>query len=118
MKHLILKWLINALALILIAYLVPGITVASFYVALVFALVLGLLNLTVRPLLVLLTLPITLLTLGLFTLVINGFIFWLTARVVSGFEVASFWTAVVGALLFSIIHYLGEKIFIRDTKEE
>ena len=84
---LLLVWLINAVALMAVAYLLPGIEVSSFIVALVAALVLGLVNAVIRPLLILLTLPATLLTLGLFIFVINGLLFWFVGSFITGFVV-------------------------------
>jgi len=86
---LILIWLLNAIALLAVAYLVPGIHVAGFAAALVAALVIGLVNMFIRPILVLLTLPITLLTLGLFILVINGALFYFVADWIDGFDVTT-----------------------------
>ena len=102
---LLLVWLINAVALIGVAYLLPGIAVASFTTALIAALVLGLVNAVIRPVLVLLTLPATLLTLGLFIFVINGLLFWLVGSFVSGFMVAGFWPGMFGAIAYSIVSW-------------
>ena len=102
---LLLVWLVNALALMAVAYLLPGIAVASFLTALVAALVLGLVNAVIRPVLILLTLPATLLTLGLFIFVINGLLFWLVGSFISGFTVAGFWPGVFGAIAYSIVSW-------------
>lgn len=103
MVRLLLSWLVNAVALMALPLLVPGVSVESLYTALLVALVLGLVNTLVRPVLVLLTLPVTLVTLGLFLLVINGLMFWFVASFVKGFAVTGFWTAVLGALAYSVI---------------
>lgn len=103
--RLLLTWLINAAALFALPYLMQSIRVSSFVTALVAALVLGLINALIKPILVLLTLPVTLLTLGLFIFVINGLLFWLAGRLVPGFQVAGFWPAVGGALLYSLISW-------------
>ena len=100
---LLLVWLINAAALMAVAYLLPGIAVSSFVVALVAALVLGLVNAVIRPILVLLTLPATLLTLGLFIFVINGLLFWFVGSFVTGFGVAGLWWGVAGAIVYSMV---------------
>lgn len=105
MAWLLLVWLINAVALLAVAYLMPSITVASFTTALVAALVLGLMNTIVRPVLVLLTLPVTLLTLGLFILVINGLLFWMVGSFIEGFVVGGFWAGVLGAIAYSLISW-------------
>jgi len=102
----LLAWLVNTLALIAVAYLMPSITVSSFGAALIAALVLGLVNAVVRPVLVLLTLPVTILTLGLFIFVLNGLLFWMVASWLEGFHVAGFWSGVFGAILFSLVSWL------------
>lgn len=99
---IIVRWLLLAAALLLVAHLYPGVVVNSFSSALLAAFVLGLFNTLVRPLLVLLTLPVTLLTLGLFLFVINALMFWAAASVLSSFYVASFTAALVGSLLYSL----------------
>jgi putative membrane protein len=103
--RLLIAWLINAAALFALPYLMDSVRVDSFTVALVAALILGLVNTLVRPVLVLLTLPVTLVTLGLFIFIINGLMFWMVANWVQGFHVAGFWSAVGGALLYSIISW-------------
>jgi putative membrane protein len=97
--HLLIRWLIYAVAIMLLTYIIPGISVRSFYSALIAALVLGLVNAVIRPLLILLTLPVNILTLGLFTLVINALMLWLVASVVKGFDVKNFAAAFLGALV-------------------
>jgi len=104
--RLLLAWLINAFALVAVAYLMPGISVASFTTALIAALVLGLINAVVRPVLVLLTLPVTIITLGLFIFVLNGLLFWLVGSFIQGFVVAGFWSGVFGAIVFSLISWI------------
>jgi putative membrane protein len=108
-------WLIVAVALWITARLVPGVTVSSMGTLAIGALVLGLVNALVRPVLVVLTLPITILTLGLFYLVVNGLAFGLAAALVPGFGVRSFGSAVVGALVVSVISWLiGAAVSRRD----
>jgi len=99
---LIVRWLLLAAALLLVAYLYPGVQVRSFGAAMIAALVLGLLNTLLRPILVMLTLPVTLLTLGLFLFVINALMFWAAASVLSGFNVAGFGAALIGSLIYSL----------------
>jgi putative membrane protein len=99
---LIVRWLLLAAALLLVAYLYSGVEVRSFGSAMIAAFVLGLLNTLLRPLLVLLTLPVTLITLGLFLFVINALLFWATATVLSGFNVTGFGAALIGSLLYSL----------------
>ena len=113
MIRLALVWLVNALALIAVAYLMPSIQVSSFGAALVAALVLGLINAVVRPVLVLLTLPVTILTLGLFIFVLNGLLFWMVASWLEGFHVAGFWAGVLGAILFSLVSWLLSALVLR-----
>lgn len=96
------RWLLLASALLLVAHLYPGVQVSSFGFALLAAAVLGLLNTLLRPVLVLLTLPVTVVTLGLFLFVINAAMFWVAARVLDGFAVSSFGAAVLGSLIYSV----------------
>lgn len=103
---MLLRWLINALIILSLPYLIPGIHVASFWTALLVALVLGILNALVRPILIILTLPITLVSLGLFIFVLNALLLWLTSTLVKGFEVKSFGAA----LLASIIMWIGSMV--------
>lgn len=103
---LIIRWFVNALALMLVAYLYSGVQVTGIIHALLAALVLGLVNAVIRPILVILTLPVTLLTLGLFIFVINALLFWLVAEIVKGFTVTSFTAALVGSLMYSVITIL------------
>ena len=112
--YLILRWIINALLLMLVPYLVNGVAVANFYTALIAALALALVNAVIRPFLVLLTLPVNLLTLGLFTLIINAVLFWFVGTAVRGFTVTGFWPAFWAALIYSIFsviinHLLSSK---------
>lgn len=100
--RLIVRWLLLAAALLFVAYVYPGVTVASFGAAMVAAFVIGLLNTLVRPILVVLTLPVTLITLGLFLFVINAAMFWAAARVLEGFGVAGFGAALIGSLIYSV----------------
>ncbi len=112
--RLVLVWLLNTLALLAVAYLMPSVQIQSFGTALVAALVLGLANAVVRPILVLLTLPVTVLTLGLFLLVINGAVFLGVARLVSGFEVAGWGAAILAAILFSIVSWFLSALILKD----
>ncbi|HEY6774443.1 MAG TPA: phage holin family protein, partial [Oxalicibacterium sp.] len=104
--RLLLIWFINAVALFALPYLMTSIRVDSVGAALIGALVLGLINALIRPVLVLLTLPATLLTLGLFIFVINGLLFWGVSQLFDGFQVAGFWSGVLGAIVFSLISWL------------
>jgi len=111
--RLLLTWLINAIALFALPYLMQSVQVANIATALIAALVLGLVNTLIRPILVLLTLPVTVLTLGLFILVINGLMFWAVANLIGGFQVAGFWSAVGGALLYSIISWALSALLLK-----
>jgi len=105
------RWLINMVAILLIAYLLPRLVwVDSLGAALIAALLLGMVNAVLRPVLIILTLPLTLLTLGLFLLFINGLMLWLVAALVSGFHVNGFWGAVFGSILISIVSWLLSRI--------
>lgn len=103
---LLLNWLISAIAIVISAYILPGIKVPNFTTALVVALVLGILNAVIRPLLLLLTLPVNILTLGLFTLVINAIIILLVASLVPEFQVNGFLSALLFAIILSVINSL------------
>ena len=99
---LLLRWFLLAAALLLVAHLYPGVVISSFGSALIAAFVLGLFNTLVRPILILLTLPVTLLTLGLFLFVINALMFWAAASVLDDFSVTGFAAALIGSLLYSL----------------
>ena len=100
---LILKWLLSACALLAVAHLYDGVMVTSFASALVAAFVIGLLNTVLRPLLIVLTLPVTVVTLGLFLFVINALMFWAASALLGGFEVRGFGAALLGSLIYSVI---------------
>lgn len=106
MVLLIIKWLIMTASVMIAAYVIPGVTVRSFFSALWVALFLGIINMLLKPLLILITLPINILTLGLFTFVINGIIILLASSIVNGFQVSGFWIAVLFSIVLSIINYL------------
>lgn len=115
MMKTLIRWLLLAAALLLVAHLYPGVQVRSFVSALIAALVLGLLNTLLRPLLVLLTLPVTVLTLGLFLFIINALMFWAAAFVLDGFGVNGFTAALIGSLIYSlcgmVIDVVMERVF-------
>jgi putative membrane protein len=112
--RLLLVWLINAVTLFALPYVLPFVHVDRFTSALIAALVLGLVNTLVRPVLVLLTLPVTILTLGLFIFVINGLLFWLVGSWLEGFRVDGFWAGVLGAIVYSIISWLLSALLLRN----
>jgi putative membrane protein len=114
---LIARWFLNALALMLVAYVYSGVQVTGITAALIAALVLGLVNALIRPVLILLTLPVTILTLGLFIFVINALMFWLVAEMVDGFKVSGFMAALLGSLMFSVITMLTS-FLIPDGKKK
>lgn len=101
--RILLVWILNAIALWLVTVLVPGVQVQDPWHAFIAAVVLGLVNVLVKPLLIILTLPITVLTLGLFLLVINALLFWGVGSLLPGFHVDGFWWAMLGALLYSLL---------------
>ncbi|HYC41402.1 MAG TPA: phage holin family protein [Noviherbaspirillum sp.] len=111
--RLLVTWLINAAALFALPYVMQSVRVESFTTALIAALVLGLVNVLIRPILVLLTLPVTVLTLGLFIFVINGLLFWAVANFVGGFQVAGFWSAMVAAILYSLISWALSALILK-----
>ena len=107
---ILVKWLLSSIAVLLAAYLLPGVSVTSFGTALIVAAILALLNAVLRPVLVVLTIPITIVTLGLFLLVINALIILLTDSLISGFEVSNFWWALLFSFLLSILGALFDDI--------
>ncbi|KAF3997312.1 phage holin family protein [Glaciimonas immobilis] len=113
--RLLVTWLINALALLAVPYLLHSVSVDSFSAALIAALILGFVNTLIRPILLVLTLPATVLTLGLFIFIINGLMFWVVAQLVGGFHVASFWSAVGGAILYSIVSWALSTLLLRKN---
>ena len=100
---LILKWLLSAAALLFVAYIYDGVSLKSYQAALIAAFVIGLLNTLVRPILVILTLPVTVVTVGLFLFVINALMFWAAASLLDGFNVTGFWAALIGSLIYSVL---------------
>ncbi len=111
---LLLKWLIMAVSIVIAAYFIPGVRIGSFLSAVWVALFLGVVNVLVRPVLILITLPINILTLGLFTFVINAALILLASSVIKGFEVSGFWWAVLYSIVLSIVNYLINLIIQPD----
>ncbi len=112
---ILLNWLVSALAFLALPYIVSGITVKGFVTALVLALMWGLVNITIKPILIVLTLPLNLLTLGIFTFVINGFLLWILGGVIKGFEVHGFLAAILGALVLSVIQSIAHWALHREA---
>lgn len=111
-----LKWLISAGAFLLTAYIVPGIAIASFFTALILVIVWGFINMFIKPVIHIIALPITLLTLGLFSLVINGALFYFMASFIKGFYIDGFISALLGAFLVYFFTWIGEKILIKEEE--
>lgn len=111
MVSFFIKWLVNIVALFVVIHTVAGVSAANSNVVIVAALIIGLLNAFLKPVLILLTLPLTIVSLGLFTLIINAFMFYLASKFVAGFTVAGFWSAFWAALLFSVISFILNLIF-------
>jgi len=107
--HLLSRLLLITLTLLVVAEYVPGIVVAGLYPAFIAAVVLGLLNTIVKPILIILTFPITVLTIGLFVFIINASLFWFAASFIEGFSVASFWYALLGSLIVSVVSTIGNR---------
>lgn len=112
MFKLLIGWVLNALALMGVTYIVPGIHVSSFTTALIAAVVIGLVNMLIKPILVILTLPVTILTLGLFIFVINGILFWLVGHFLDGFAVQTVMAGIIGAIVYSVISWILSAIVI------
>jgi putative membrane protein len=112
--RLLATWLINALALLALPYLMHSVTIDSFTTALLVAVVLGFVNTVLRPILIVLTLPVTVLSLGLFVLILNGLLFWMVATLFNGFHVAGFWSAFLAAILYSVISWALSTLLLKD----
>ena len=113
---IIFRWFLNALILLLVSYIVPGVSFSGTWSLLLTAIFLGLINALVRPILIFLTLPINILTLGFFTLIINALMFWLASTVVKGFEIKDFWSAFWGALVYWILVMIVDSFSDRNKK--
>lgn len=114
---IIIRWLLSSLALILVSYLFGGIGFDSFMSVLLAALVLGIVNAIIRPIIIILTIPINILSLGIFTLFINAFMFWIMYQIVPGVELAGFSAAFWSAFIYSIINWFLNLIIVEDKKE-
>jgi putative membrane protein len=114
--NLLIRWFATAATLLIIAYAIPGITVTGVYIALITALVLGLVNAVIRPIFIVLTLPINIVTLGLFTFVINALMFWFVASFIDGFAVSGFWVAFFGAFLLTVSSWIVNQMLHTDKR--
>lgn len=110
MFHILISWIVTTLAILVVTHVIPGVRVSSLGAAIFAAAILGILNALVRPILVILTLPLTIVTLGLFLFVINALMFQLAGAIVPGFHVDSFWSALLGSLIVSIIAYIVSSV--------
>jgi len=114
MRGFLGRFIINLLLLAFVAWIVPGIHFSGFFALLFAGIILALLNAFVRPILILITLPLSILTVGLFVFVINGFIFWLASHIIKGFDISGFWTAVWGAFIYSVVSLIVN-MFLSDA---
>ena len=114
----IIKCLCSAVALILVAYFIPGVSFDSFTTVLITALILGVINAVIRPLIMLLTIPINILTLGLFTFIINAFMLWIVHLLVSGFHILNFTTAIWAAIIYWLANWLINLLFKDDSDKK
>lgn len=103
MITIVFQWSLLALSLLFVAWLLPGVNLTGFVPALWATLIMGMINISIRPILILLTIPINILTLGLFTFIINAILFWFVSSLVTGFYVAGFWSALLGSLIYSVL---------------
>lgn len=117
MSRAIARLLISALALLAVAYVLPGFSVSSFYIAVVTAIILGFVNIFIRPIVYILTLPINILTLGLFSFVINALILWFLASFIDGFYVDGFISALLGAIVLAFFGFIGN-LFIKKVGDD
>src|SRR5512144_1828984 len=116
MQQFLIKWIVNSTALLIVAHVVSGVTLDNWLTVFVAALVLGFLNAFLRPVLIFLTLPVSVLSLGLFTLFINAFLFYLAAHLVRGFHVTGYWQAFVAAFVFSVVSFLLNMVLASDRR--
>jgi putative membrane protein len=116
--NFLVKLILNAIAVVITAYILPGVQLENFLAAVMLAAVLGLLNVSVKPLLILFTIPATIVTLGLFILAINAFIIMIADWIIPGFEVSSFWWALLFSLLLSFINSLFERLTVKSENRE
>jgi putative membrane protein len=116
MQGFLIKWAINSFSIFIVAHIVKGIEVPHPLTVLVVALVLGIINAFLRPLIILITLPINIFTLGIFTLFINGALFYLVSKIVKGFVITGFWPAFWGYILFSIISFLLSLLVMGEVR--
>jgi putative membrane protein len=116
--RLLVIWILNAVALLAIAHIVPGIEVAGVSSALISVLILAFINTLIRPLIIVLTLPVTVLTLGFFIFVINGVLFWLAGSLLPGFHVNGFMNAVLGAILYSVVSWILHAVLMPPKTKE
>ena len=112
----ILRWFINVISLLVVVNTLKGVEVSSFETLIVAALILGIINAVLRPIIILITLPINMLTLGIFTFFITGFMFYLVSKIIKGFTIESFWSAFWGAFIFSLISFLLSLLIHREGK--
>ncbi len=110
MMNMLVKWVLLALLIMLIAWVIPGITISGFLSAMIVVLVLSIVNLLIRPLVQLISLPLNVLTLGIFSLIINALLFLLVAKFSPGFQIEGFWSGFFGALILSVIYPFIDKI--------
>ena len=110
MLYVLLNWVLSAVSLLIVCQVVPGFQVASFGTALIAALVIGFFNATIGLLLKIVTFPLTIVTLGLFLFVVNAFILWLASRIVSGFSISTFGTALLGAIVLALVHLVLRRL--------
>jgi putative membrane protein len=116
--RLLIGWAVNALCLLAIPYILPGVQISGFMAALIAALVIGLLNIIIKPILFVLTLPVSILTLGLFTFVLNGLMFWLAAKFLDGFAVTNFGWAIAGAFAYTLISWAVSTLLMPNKAKE
>jgi putative membrane protein len=110
MLQLLGQWLVSSSVLVIVAFIVPGIRLSSFGTAMLASLIVGLLNILIRPLLLFLTIPINILTLGFFTFVVNAIILRVAAGLLTGFEISGWISAIIGAIVLSVVNYLFYKV--------
>ena len=108
---IIIQWIILSLAVLAVAYLIPDVTTDSLLVTVIVGAFLTIINRIIKPIIKIVTLPINIITFGLFSFVVNGFLLWFLAQIIPGFTVATFVAAIIGALIVSVLNWIGDKIF-------
>lgn len=113
----LVKFLVNVVVLLITAYIVPGFIIANFLTAIIAAIVIAIVNALLKPIMMFISLPINILTFGLFTFIINGFLLWFASLFVPGFDIAGFWTAVLGSIVITLVSSVLNSLLVSNKDE-